>query len=41
MFSEMEITDIDGNVLIKQGTLVNGTIHSLSKFKTKGKLSFI
>ena len=40
---QMDITDIDGNVLIKQGTLVNGTITQSVKRKaagTKGKLSF-
>ena len=40
---QIDITDIDGNVLIKQGTLVNGTITQSVKRKaagTKGKLSF-
>tara|TARA_B100001564_G_scaffold161417_1_gene135703 strand:- start:1106 stop:1804 length:699 start_codon:yes stop_codon:yes gene_type:complete len=38
-----DVTDINGNVLIKQGTLVNGTITEAAKRKaagTKGKLSF-
>ena len=38
-----DVTDIDGNVLIKQGTQVNGTITNSVKRKaagTKGKLSF-
>jgi len=40
---QADVTDIDGNVLIKQGTLVNGTITQSVKRKaagTKGKLSF-
>ena len=38
-----DVSDIDGNVLIKQGTQVNGTITMSVKRKmagTKGKLSF-
>ena len=38
-----DVTDINGNVLVKQGTLVNGTITQSVKSKaagTKGKLSF-
>ena len=38
-----DVTDIDGNILVKQGTLVNGTITQSVKRKaagTKGKLSF-
>lgn len=38
-----DVTDIDGNVLIKQGTVVNGNITNAVKRKaagTKGKLSF-
>tara|TARA_B100001059_G_scaffold167419_1_gene167116 strand:+ start:109 stop:813 length:705 start_codon:yes stop_codon:yes gene_type:complete len=38
-----DVTDIDGNILIKQGTQVNGTITNAVKRKaagTKGKLSF-
>ena len=37
------ITDVDGNVLVKQGTLVNGTVTKSEKRKaagTKGKLAF-
>ena len=40
---QADVTDIDGNVLVKQGTLVNGTITEASGRKaagTKGKLSF-
>ena len=40
---QTDVTDIDGNVLVKQGTLVNGTITNSVKRKaagTKGKLSF-
>lgn len=40
---QADVTDIDGNVLVKQGTLVNGSITEASKRKaagTKGKLSF-
>lgn len=40
---QADVSDIDGNVLVKQGTLVNGTITSSVKRKaagTKGKLSF-
>tara|TARA_B100000161_G_C33514051_1_gene397839 strand:+ start:374 stop:1078 length:705 start_codon:yes stop_codon:yes gene_type:complete len=40
---QADVTDIDGNVLVKQGTLVNGTITQSVKRKaagTKGKLSF-
>jgi len=40
---QSDVSDIDGNVLIKQGTLVNGTITNAVKRKaagTKGKLSF-
>ena len=39
-----DISDMDGNVLIKQGTQVNGTITNSVKRKaagTKGKLSFM
>ena len=38
-----DVTDMDGNVLVKQGTQVNGTITNAVKRKaagTKGKLSF-
>ena len=38
-----DVTDIDGNILIKQGTIVNGNITNAVKRKaagTKGKLSF-
>jgi large subunit ribosomal protein L7/L12 len=40
---QADVTDIDGNVLVKQGTLVNGSITNSVKRKaagTKGKLSF-
>ena len=40
---QADITDINGNVLVKQGTLVNGTVTNAVKRKaagTKGKLSF-
>ena len=40
---QIDVTDIDGNILVKQGTLVNGTITQSVKRKaagTKGKLSF-
>lgn len=40
---QSDVSDIDGNVLIKQGTLVNGTVTNAVKRKaagTKGKLSF-
>lgn len=40
---QSDVSDIDGNVLIKQGTLVNGSITNAVKRKaagTKGKLSF-
>lgn len=40
---QADVTDIDGNVLVKQGTLVNGTITKSEKRKaagTKGKLGF-
>ncbi len=40
---QTDVTDIDGNILVKQGTLVNGTITQSVKRKaagTKGKLSF-
>ena len=40
---QTDVTDINGNVLVKQGTLVNGTITKAEKRKaagTKGKLSF-
>ena len=40
---QADVTDIDGNVLVKQGTLVNGTVTQAEKRKaagTKGKLSF-
>jgi len=40
---QADVSDIDGNVLVKQGTLVNGTITQSVKRKaagTKGKLSF-
>lgn len=40
---QTDVTDIDGNVLVKQGTLVNGTITKSVKRKaagTKGKLGF-
>ena len=40
---QADVTDIDGNVLVKQGTLVNGSITNAVKRKaagTKGKLSF-
>lgn len=40
---QADVTDIDGNVLVKQGTLVNGTITKAEKRKaagTKGKLAF-
>ena len=40
---QADVTDIDGNVLVKQGTIVNGTITQSVKRKaagTKGKLSF-
>lgn len=40
---QSDVSDIDGNVLVKQGTLVNGTITNSVKRKsagTKGKLSF-
>ena len=38
-----DVTDIDGNILVEQGTLVTGTISKSDKRKaagTKGKLSF-
>lgn len=40
---QADVTDVDGNVLVKQGTLVNGTITKSEKRKaagTKGKLGF-
>ena len=40
---QTDVTDVDGNVLVKQGTLVNGTITNSAKRKaagTKGKLAF-
>ena len=40
---QADVTDIDGNILVKQGTLVSGTITTSVKRKaagTKGKLSF-
>lgn len=40
---QADITDIDGNILVKQGTLVNGTVTQSENRKmagTKGKLSF-
>tara|TARA_A100001015_G_C14806092_1_gene638953 strand:- start:62 stop:760 length:699 start_codon:yes stop_codon:yes gene_type:complete len=40
---QADVTDIDGNVLVKQGTLVSGTVTNAVKRKaagTKGKLSF-
>ena len=40
---QADVTDIDGNVLVSQGTLVNGTVTLAEKRKaagTKGKLSF-
>jgi len=40
---QADVSDIDGNILVKQGTLVNGTITQSVKRKaagTKGKLSF-
>tara|TARA_B100000989_G_C19490858_1_gene449732 strand:+ start:569 stop:1273 length:705 start_codon:yes stop_codon:yes gene_type:complete len=40
---QADVSDIDGNVLVKQGTMVNGTITQSVKRKaagTKGKLSF-
>ena len=40
---QADVTDIDGNVLVKQGTLVSGTVTNATKRKaagTKGKLSF-
>ena len=40
---QIDVTDVDGNVLVKQGTLVNGTITKSVKRKaagTKGKLAF-
>tara|TARA_Y100000739_G_C20528666_1_gene427794 strand:+ start:160 stop:861 length:702 start_codon:yes stop_codon:yes gene_type:complete len=40
---QADVTDIDGNVLVKQGTLVSGTVTEAVKRKaagTKGKLSF-
>ena len=40
---QTDVTDVDGNVLVKQGTLVNGTITKSVKRKaagTKGKLAF-
>ena len=40
---QSDVSDIDGNVFVKQGTLVNGTITNSVKRKsagTKGKLSF-
>ena len=40
---QADVTDIDGNVLVSQGTLVSGTIPLAEKRKaagTKGKLSF-
>tara|TARA_B100001057_G_C22675993_1_gene881812 strand:- start:210 stop:911 length:702 start_codon:yes stop_codon:yes gene_type:complete len=40
---QADVTDIDGNILVKQGTLVNGSITNSVKRKaagTKGKLSF-
>ena len=40
---QADVTDIDGNILIKQGTLVNGTISKAKKRAaagTKGKLGF-
>tara|TARA_B100000767_G_scaffold263034_1_gene276317 strand:- start:53 stop:745 length:693 start_codon:yes stop_codon:yes gene_type:complete len=40
---QADVTDIDGNVLVKQGTLLSGTITVSEKRKaagTKGKLSF-
>lgn len=39
-----DVTDMDGNILVKEGTLVNGTITNAVKRKaagTKGKLSFM
>ena len=43
MTVQADVTDIDGNVLIKQGTLVNATVTKSVKRKaagTKGKLGF-
>ena len=40
---QADVTDIDGYVLVKQGTLVNGTVTQAEKRKaagTKGKLAF-
>ena len=40
---QADVTDIDGNVMVKQGTLVSGTVTESVKRKaagTKGKLSF-
>ena len=40
---QTDVTDVDGNVLVKQGTLVNGTVTKSEKRKaagTKGKLAF-
>ena len=40
---QADVTDIDGNVLVKQGTLVSGTVTNATKRKaagTKDKLSF-
>ena len=40
---QADVTDMEGNVLVKQGTLVNGTITQSEKRKaagTKGKLAF-
>ena len=39
-----DVTDMDGNILVKEGTLVNGTVTNAVKRKaagTKGKLSFM
>ena len=40
---QMDVTDIDGNIVVKQGTLVNATVTKSEKRKaagTKGKLGF-
>jgi hypothetical protein len=40
---QADVTDIDGNVLVKQGTLVSGTVTNATKRKaagTQGQLSF-
>jgi hypothetical protein len=40
---ESDVTDVDGNILVQKGTLVNGTITKSEKRKsagTKGKLAF-